>query len=74
MTIKQLHELTATLIANNQADANVAIDFSTFAENDNGSILEVESADMRTVEAADDSGPTGDKFPFLVMSGGLPNT
>jgi hypothetical protein len=71
MTVSELHQLTAALIAQGQGDAEVAINFDTFAESENGSILEVEKGELRIVQGADDSGPMGKEFPFLVLSGPL---
>jgi hypothetical protein len=69
MTIRELHELTGEQIANGQADAEVAIDYSTFIENDNGNILTIERAALKRVQGADDAGPVGAKFPFFVLEG-----
>ena len=70
MTIRDLHNITTGLLALH-GDAPVAIDFRTFAEPEEPSetILEIESAEVRDVQGADDSGPVGEEFPFLVLSG-----
>lgn len=70
MTVKQLHKLTGDLIAKRQGGAEVAIDFATFIESENGTILDVESAEVRRVQGADDAGPSGPKFTMCVLSGG----
>lgn len=71
MTVKQLHDLTGKLIAKKQGGIDVAINYATFLENDCGSILEIESAKVIRVQGADDGGPVGPKFPFLVLDGGF---
>jgi hypothetical protein len=70
MTIRELHKLTGDLLATN-ADDPVAINYRTFLEPEEPShtILEIESAEVRNVQGADDSGPVGDEYPFLVLSG-----
>lgn len=70
MTIQKLHDITAELIAQKQGDADVAINFSSFLENEDGNILTVESAKFEQVQGADSSGPMGPKFPFLILDGG----
>lgn len=70
MTVKQLHELTRKVIAGTEGDMDVAINFSTFAENENGNILLVTSAEVIRVQGTDDSGPIGDKELFFVLDGG----
>jgi len=69
MTVNQLHEITTALRAKKQGDAEVAIDHASFAANENGTILVVKSAKLRRLQGADDSGPIGPKFPFLVLAG-----
>ena len=69
MTINELKKLIEQTIAEGHGDAEVAIDFDAFTENENGSILTVESGSYREVQGADDSGPVGEKFPFLVLNG-----
>ena len=69
MTVNQLHKITTALRAKKQGDAEVAIDHASFIESENGTILVVESGKLRRVQGADDSGPTGPKFPFLVLTG-----
>ena len=69
MTVNQLHEITTALRAQNQGNSEVAINHASFSENENGGILTVESAKLEHVQGADDSGPVGDKFPFLVLDG-----
>lgn len=71
MTVTQLHELTGKIVADGDGANEVAIDFATFSESDSGTILTVESADERTVQGADDSGPTGAEFRMLVLGGGF---
>ena len=71
MTITQLHKITGQLIAKKKGGIDVAINFATFSENECGSILEVESAKVMRVQGADDGGPVGEKFPFLVFDGGF---
>ncbi len=70
MTVQKLHELTGKLLAEKQRNIDVAINFATFSENECGSILTVESAEVVQVQGADDSGPIGRKYPFFVLSGG----
>lgn len=67
MSVKELQDILA------KADpaSEVAIDFASFMESDNGTILTIESAEERNVQGADDSGPVGPKFKFLVLSGGM---
>lgn len=65
MTTKQLIEKLQQLPSN----MDVMIDFDTFTENENGSILPVDSAEVRNVQGADDSGPVGPRFDMLVLSG-----
>ena len=67
MTVHQLHTLTTKLITQNRGDAEVGIDLSQFIEDD-ASIRVIDSAKYRRVQGADDSGPVGPKFPFLVLS------
>lgn len=69
MTVSELNALTANLVANGKGDSEVAIDFDTFSESENGSILSVETAEAKNVQGADDSGPVGEEFPFFVLSG-----
>lgn len=69
MTIQKLHNITGAIIAKHGGNIDVAIDFRTFEENENGNILAVESAAMIRVQGADDSGPIGKKEPFFVLSG-----
>lgn len=71
MSIDELHKLTGELIANGHGSDSVMIDFSTYQESEDGNILSVESGEIRSVSAIDDSGPTGDEFMMLVLSGGL---
>lgn len=71
MTVTDLHKLTAGLIAKKQGNIDVTINFATFIENENGTILEVEAAKVERVQGADDSGPVGRKFPMLILSGGF---
>lgn len=71
MTVEQLHKLTGKLLAKKQGNAEVAINHASFSESENGTILTVESASLRRVQGADDSGPVGPKFPFLVLEGQL---
>jgi len=70
MTIRELHAITGALLAKHGDDA-VAIDYRTFAEDENGTILEIQSGELRSVQGADDSGPVGGQYPFLVLSGPL---
>lgn len=69
MTIEQLHGITKQAIEQGHSLAEVAIDFDTFMESENGSVLSAQAATVKLVQGADDSGPTGDVFPFLVISG-----
>jgi hypothetical protein len=69
MTVAELHSITADLVASGKGDSEVAIDFDTFSESENGSILSVDRADARNVQGVDDSGPVGEEFPFFVLSG-----
>lgn len=69
MTVQKLHEITAALIANKRGDIEVMIDFATFEESENGSILDIETAIVRRVQGCDDSGPVGRKHNMLVLSG-----
>lgn len=71
MTVSELHQLTAALIAEGKGDAEVGINIATFAEDENGTILEVEKGEFQQVQSADDSGPLEDEFPFLVLTGGF---
>lgn len=68
MTIKQLHEITGSLIAKHGNDP-VAINSATFAENENGDIIECDTAGIERVQGADDSGPVGRRYPMLVING-----
>ena len=69
MTVEKLHKLTGDLIAQRRGNAEVAIDIATFIESENGTIHIVESAKYRRIQGADDSGPVGPKFPFVVLTG-----
>jgi hypothetical protein len=69
MTVEKLHKLTGDLIAKRRGNAEVAIDIASFTESENGTIHVVESVKYRRIQGADDSGPVGPKFPFLVLSG-----
>lgn len=70
MTVQKLHEITGTLLAKKRGNLHVMINIATFSESENGTILEVESAEVERVQGADDSGPVGRKFPMLVLTGG----
>lgn len=72
MTVQQLHEITSAAIAAGQGNIEVMVNTASFYENDEGSVFEAEKAEVELVEAADDSGPTGEKYPFLVISGPVP--
>jgi hypothetical protein len=69
MTVKELHSLTGKLLQQKRGDADVAIDLSTFSEAENANIIPVNKGKYRRIQGADDSGPTGPKFLFLVLSG-----
>lgn len=69
MTVRELHEITSELVAKNKCDIEVAIDYFSFSESENGSILLIESAAVQRVQGADDSGPVGRKYPMFVISG-----
>jgi hypothetical protein len=69
MTVEKLHQLTGKLLAKKQGNIEVAINHARFMESENGTILTVESATVRHIQGADDSGPRGPKFPFLVLEG-----
>lgn len=71
MTVSQLHEITSKAIADGHENAEVAINYATFLENEEGSILTIDSAAMENIQGADDGGPVGEKYPFLVISGGF---
>lgn len=71
MTVQELHDITGKAIAKGNGNAEVAINYATFLENEVGSILTIESAQVENVQGADDGGPLGDKYPFLVISGGF---
>lgn len=70
MTVNKLHKITTALRAQKQGNIEVAINYASFLEDENGSILTVETAKLERVQGADDSGPVGRKFPFLVLAGG----
>ncbi len=70
MTAKQLQSILAVALSE-RGDIDVMIDIATFAENEAGTIIEIESAEVKRVQGADDSGPVGPKFPMLVLDGGF---
>lgn len=69
MSIEELHNITSGLIRQGKGDSTVAIDFATFMESENATILPIESWRHTKVQGADDSGPVGERFAFLVLSG-----
>lgn len=69
MTVSELNAITADLVTNGKGDSEVGIDFDTFSESENGSILTVETAEAKDVQGCDDSGPVGEEFQFFVLSG-----
>lgn len=69
MTVSELSIIASDLVSQGKGDTEVAIDFDTFSESENGSILTIDRAEAREVEGVDDSSPVGDMFPFLVLSG-----
>ena len=71
MTVNQLHKITAGLIAKGRGDADVAVDTSACNDNADAPIDMIIGARYRRVQGVDDSGPTGPKFPFLVLNGGF---
>jgi hypothetical protein len=69
MTIKELNEITSEQIAKGQGEAEVVIDYATFIENENGNLLTIDRSRLIHAQGADDSGPVGPEFPFLVLAG-----
>lgn len=69
MTVKELHEICTSIVDKGQGNIDVAIDFNSFDESENGSILPIESTLLHSVQGADDSGPVGSKYPFLILLG-----
>ena len=74
MTIKQLHEITAQLIAKGKGATDVSVDTRTCNDNSDAPIELILGARIRRVRGVDDSGlTTGPKFSFLVLNGGFEN-
>ena len=74
MTVNQLHKITTALRAQKQGNIEVAINHASFPNEaahlyENGAILLVGKATLQQIQGADDSGPVGRKFPFLVLDG-----
>jgi hypothetical protein len=68
MTAKELHGILSSVLAIS-GDVEVMVDTSTFMESENGTIFEIESAEVQDVQGADDSGPVGEAYPMLVIRG-----
>lgn len=70
MTVKELNALTRKLIAQKHGDAELGVDLQSFVQREDANIGIVVHGTYRRVQGVDDAGPTGPKFPFLVLSGG----
>ncbi len=69
MNARELHAITSSLVALGQGDIEVMVDTATFPEDDNGTVMMVDKADVQEVQGADDSGPAGGTEPMLVIRG-----
>lgn len=69
MNARELHAITSSLVALGQGDIEVMVDTASFPEDENGTILVIEKAEVEDVQGADDSGPVGGKEPMLVIRG-----
>lgn len=69
MTVNKLHKITTKLIAQGRGDIDVAVDTASLHDDPDATINMIESAKYRRVQGVDDSGPTGPKFPMLVLAG-----
>ena len=71
MTVNELHKITTALRAKKQGNIDVTINYATFCEHEDCTILFVDSAKVIRVQGVDDGGPVGRKEPFLVLDGGF---
>lgn len=69
MNARELHAITSSLVALGQGDMEVMVDTATFPEDENGTVMMVEKADVQELQGVDDSGPVGETEPMLVIRG-----